>query len=97
MEIKTYRGRQDNQLMRPTSIHFSTAGVPPTTMKKIVLGELPDPRSEQRRHYLLIESINTNSSPEHEYESDSDLEDDEEERSGQLKPHNAENLGQLQL
>jgi len=43
-QIKAYRGKlQDNQLTRATSIHFSTASIPPTTVDKILHGELPDP------------------------------------------------------
>jgi len=84
--------------MHPTSLHFSTASIP-ATINKILRGELPDPRPERQCHYLLIESINTYSSPKHEYESDSDLEDDidEDECSEQLKLHNAESPGKLQL
>jgi len=95
-QIKAYRGRrQDNQLMRPTSVHFSTASIPQATMNRILQGEFPEFNSERWRHYVLIESINTYSSSKHEDESDSDLEDDRDERPEQSKPHDAWSFGSL--
>ena len=98
-QIRAYRGKgQDNQLTRPSSIYFSTASMPPTTMDRIRHGELPDLRSELLHHYLLIESI-TSSSAGREYDSDSDLEDDKDGRSEQLNSSNAgsftESFGRL--
>ena len=81
--------------MRPTPIHFSAASIPPVTMHRILQGKLLDPRSEGQRRYIPIESINTYPSPKHEYESDSDLEDDGGEWPEQSKPHDTGNFGKL--
>jgi len=87
-EIKAYRGRrQDNQLMSLTSIYFSTASIPPVTRNRILQGELSDPCSERRRHWILIESIKMYSSPRDDHGSDSDMEDDGDERPEWSKPH----------
>ena len=61
-------------------------------MDRMRHGKLPDLCSEPLHPYLLIESI-TSSSPEREYDSDSDLEDDEGGRSEQLRPSGAGSFG----
>jgi len=93
-QIKAYRGKcKDKKLTRPSSIYFSTASLPPSTRDKIRYGELSaNLCSEPLYSYLPIGSV-TRLPSERGYDSDSDLEDDED---GELEPRNVGGFGKVQ-
>ena len=96
-QIKAYRGKcKDNKLKRPSSVYFSIESIPPSIMDSICHGESLDLRLTLWHPYLLIESMTYPPSvSEHDYDSDSDLEDDEGEQSEDLKPQDAESSGKV--
>jgi len=94
-QIRAYRGKcKEKKLTRLSSIYFSTASIPPSLMNRIRHGMFLDLCLIRQYSYLLVESMTCPPS-EHEYDSDSDLEDDEEELPEELKLNNAGGSGKV--